>query len=45
MNKIFGIDPNKTGTTSIAKALEIFGFNCVYWRKKKNTKHLIEKNN
>ena len=46
MNKIFGVGLNKTGTTSIAKALEILGFSCVHWQsKKENIKHLIEKNN
>ena len=47
MNKIFGVGLNKTGTTSIAKALEILGFDCVHWQseKKGNIKDLIEKNN
>jgi len=45
MNKIFGVGLNKTGTTSIAKALDILGFKTVHWQSKKgNIKHLIEQN-
>ena len=46
MNKIFGVSLNKSGTKSIAKALEILGFDCVHWQseKKGNIKNLIEKN-
>ena len=45
MNKIFGVGLNKTGTTSIAKALEILGFDSVHFVSKKgNIKNIIEKN-
>ena len=45
MNKIFGVGLNKTGTTSIAKALDILGFYSVHFQSKKgNIKNIIEKN-
>ncbi len=31
MNKIFGIGANKTGTSSLAKALEILGYKISHW--------------
>ena len=30
-NKIFGIGANKTGTKSLAKALDLLGFRCSHW--------------
>ena len=45
MSKIFGVGLNKTGTTSIAKALEILGFYSVHFQNKKgNIKNIIERN-